>query len=341
MKGNINGIKICGIASAVPKHVVNNTEHFETMSKREKRQIELTGIEERRVCINGQNASDLAAYAGEKLLAKLNWHPNSIRVLIYVTQTSDLVRPGSSLLIQSRLGIGKECLIYDINQGCAGFSVGLTTMCSILSISGGRGLLFVGECASAEGENIGRHAFLSGDGAAVTALESIRGNTRFLYSHYSDGNRANLLFARHDGYEYMDGNAILLFAISEVADGVKQFLAENEMSYDDVDFFVFHQAQKMIVEGIVQTIKIPEEKVLMSCRTLGNTSSASIPITISKEFCERKVQGKKKLVICGFGIGLSWGVNYIELEAENVLPLMETDYVYDDKQLFMTKENQE
>ncbi len=337
MQGSIDGIRICGIASTVPKHIVSNAQYVESMSKRAKKQVELTGIEERRVCINGQKSSDLAAVAGEELLKRLNWDPNTIKVLIFVTQSADFNRPGSSYLIQNRLGIGKDCLVYDINQGCTGFTIGLTTICSLLKSSGGRGLLLVGESNSVEGENLSRHDLLSGDGGGAAALECCEGCPPIVFKHCGDGSRADLLFVRHDGTGFMDGNAILLFAISDVAEDLKCFMSDYNLNMDNVDYFVFHQAQKMIVDGIVKMMNIPEEKVLMSCREFGNTSSASIPITISKEFADGQVAGKAKMILCGFGIGLSWGISYVDIDSRDVMPLIETEYVYDDRRSFIER----
>ena len=103
---------------------------------------------------------------------------------------------------------------------------------------------------------------------------------------------------------------------------------------DDVDYFVFHQAQKLIVDGIVQEAGIPAEKVLYSCENYGNTSSASVPLTLCSELGESQDDEKIKVLLCGYGIGLSWGILYTEIEKKCILPVIETDYVYNDRDQF-------
>ncbi len=133
MKGEYSNIEIKGIVSAVPENEVCNLDYIEKIeSRRIKKQVMLTGIENRRVCINGQKASDLATIAADKLLNLLEWNRNEIDVLIFVTQSPELSRPSTAFIIQQRLGIGKDCLVYDINLGCSGYIGGIETIAAIL-----------------------------------------------------------------------------------------------------------------------------------------------------------------------------------------------------------------
>ncbi len=332
MQGEITNISIRGIVSAVPQNKVDNDKYIDLFSERRiKKQIDLTGIEKRRVTKEGQKASDLATIAADDLLDRLGWERNSIDVLVFVTQSEDLSRPSSAFLIQDRLKLGNDCLVYDINMGCSGYIGGLTTVCSILQQTKGRGLLLVGESNAQAGEDIDRNQLLEGDAAAATALEYCLHAEPMLFSHYSDGSRAHLLYKNNKGMSYMDGNGVLLFGLDTVAEEIMKFMAEYNIAADEVDNYVFHQAQKMIVEGIVQETRIPADKVLMSCKDFGNTSSASIPLTLCVNADQR---GKKKVLMCGYGIGLSCGIAYVKLDFSSVFPLIETDYVYDDRTKF-------
>lgn len=335
MQGKIENICIRGMVSAVPCNEVCNKEYVQKIQNhRIQRQIKLTGIDKRRVTVGKQKASDLAAIAADELLKRLQWERDSVDVLIFVTQSPDLSRPSSAFLIQDRLGLGKQCMAYDINFGCAGYVTGLTTICSILQNTRGRGLLLVGESNAVEGDAADRNALLEGDAAAATALEFSPGASQIDFAHYGDGSRASLLYKPFNKPGYMDGNAVLLFGLSDVADSIKKFMEEREIGGEEVDYCVFHQAQKMIVDGIVQEAGIPENKVLMSCQNFGNTSSASIPLTLCTSLKEKHTKGKIRVLMCGYGIGLAWGIVLAEMERDSIFPLIETDYVYDDREKF-------
>ena len=222
-------------------------------------------------------------------------------------------------------------MVYDINFGCDGTIVGLITIGNILQNIKGKGLLLVGESNAIAGKDINRNALLEGDAAAAIALQYSEEQKEIKYAQFSDGSRANLLYKPFGKPGVMDGNAVLLFGISDVAESVKTFVQEKLTSVDDVDYFVFHQAQKLIVDGIVQEAGIPAEKVLYSCENYGNTSSASVPLTLCSELGESQDDEKIKVLLCGYGIGLSWGILYTEIEKKCILPVIETDYVYNDR----------
>lgn len=335
MQGKFEHISIKGILSAIPVNEVNNNEYISKMqNRRVKKQIALTGIDRRRVTSAGQKASDMATVAAEKLLNKLKWHRDEIDVIIFVTQSGDLVRPSSALLIQNRLGLHKKCMAYDINQGCAGYISGLTTICSILQVTKGKGLLLVGESNAIADDDIEAGALLEGDAAAATAIEYSENAESIDFVNYCDGSRADYLYKPFDGPAYMDGNAVLLFGLGDVADSVKKFMINKHISNKDIDYYVFHQAQKMIVDGIVQEVGISSDKVFMSCQFFGNTSSASLPLTICLEKKQRNLSGKKRLLLCGYGIGLAWGIIMLNLNMNVVFPIIETDYIYDDRKKF-------
>lgn len=332
MQGKFEHINIKGILSAVPANEVDNNDYISKIqSRRVKKQIALTGIEKRRVSVSGQAASDLATIAADNLLDKLEWNRNSIDVILFVTQTADLSRPSSAFLIQNRLGVSEECMVYDINQGCAGYIVGLTTICSILQVTKGKGILLVGESNAVAGDGIGEGDLLDGNAAVATALEYSEIAEPIHFMNYSDGSRVNYLYKPFNKPAYMDGNAVLLFGLGDVVDSVKKFMKDNKVSQADIDYFVLHQAQKMIVDGIAQGVGISEDKVLMSCQSYGNTSSASVPLTICVEKSQRQIEGRKKMLLCGYGIGLAWGIILLDLDMDVIFPIVESDYVYDDK----------
>ena len=210
MRGEFEHICIEGITSVVPDNEVCNDDYVaKIQNRRVKKQILLTGIEKRRVTMGGQKSSDLATVAADRLLEHLKWKRDDIDVMIFVTQSPDLSRPSSAFLIQERLGIGRNCMVYDINQGCAGYIVGLTTICSILQVTKGKGLLLVGESNAVAGEEIDRNALLEGDAAAATALQYKETVSSMKFVNYSDGSRADYLYKTLNNFAFMDGNAVL------------------------------------------------------------------------------------------------------------------------------------
>ena len=333
MKGTLNNISIKGIASAVPENTFDNIKYAEGLSdRRKKKQVKLTGIFERRVCRDGQTASDLATVAAEALLEKVKWNKDEISVMIYVTQSSDIQRPSTAFIIQSRLGLPKESMVFDINQGCAGYIIGLIALSGMLQLTKGKGLLLVGESNAKEGDELTGNQLLDGAAASATAVEySDNENDVIPYLAYCDGSRSPLLFTNHKGYGFMDGNAILLFGLTDVANALKKFMSDNNISEDMVDFYAFHQAQQMIVDGVSREAGVSEDKVMYSCGEFGNTSSASVPLTLCKEKENKNLENEAKVILCGYGIGLTWAMLYVNLDFSKVYPIIETSYVYDDR----------
>lgn len=333
-EGKLENIRICGLASAVPKRVIDNHEFTASMgNKRTKRQIALTGIERRHICGAGQAASDFATVAAEALMKKIGWRPEEIKLLIFVTQQADLARPSTAMLIQKRLGIPNLCSCFDVNMGCSGFTVGLQIIGSMLAPLGGKGLLLVGD-----GRYVGEDAGLShddllfGDGGAAAAIEVTPGYP-MLFNQLTDGRRFETIMCRRNGVGQMDGNGVLMFALNEVSENVNDFRSRYQLTEDDIDFYVYHQAQQIILKGIANETHTDWEKFLNSYQEYGNTSSASIPVSICANVKKLQEKPTQRMLMCGFGIGLSWGIVYMPMDTENILEIIETDYHYPDKDM--------
>lgn len=329
--GCIKNIKIAGIASAVPKNTIDNIAFAEQMGKkRNMRQIKLTGIKKRHICAKGQSASDFATYAADKLLNHLHWSREEIKILIFVTQQPDLSRPSTAMLIQKRLGLGTNCTCFDVNMGCSGFTVGLQIIASMLSVVGGKGLLLVGDGRYVDGDMHSTSDLLFGDGGAATAIE-VENGYNMVFNQKTDGYRVDTIMCRRNGGSQMDGNAVLMFSLNEVSDNIKNFRNQYGLTEDQIDYYVFHQGQKIILQGIANECNILWEKVLNSYENYGNTSSASIPISICENLQILKEKKQVNLLLSGFGIGLSWGCVYLNIDTENILPIFEFSDYYKDK----------
>ena len=330
MKGIYKNISIKGVSAAVPNYIFSNEEYAENAAdKKIKKQIKLTGILERRMCENGQTASDLAIVAAKRLLNELKWDLETISVMIFVTQSPDLQRPSTAFMIQKAMGIGEDCLVFDINMGCSGYTGGLITICSILENMKGRGLLLVGESWASRVEK--NRYLLDGDAASATALEYEKDSDSIEYVCKSDGSRVDLLYKSFYNKGFMDGNAVLLFGLNDVAESVREYLKDREDKFE-IDYYVFHQAQRLIVSGVADEAGLEQGKLLNSCQKYGNTSSASIPLSIVVNK-ESLGDSKKRVLMCGFGIGLSWSIVEATIDGNTVLPLIETDYVCEENDL--------
>lgn len=331
MYGQYDNIKICGIAAAAPSQVIDNIECAEQLgSKRAKKQVLLTGIKHRHCMGKGQSAADLSSLCAEKILTKLGWDRNDIRVIVNVTQSPDLHTPSTAMVIQKRLGIGTDCIAFDVNLGCTGYVSGLQIVAALLQNTKGKGLLLVGDGRYTE--SVGEYttdSLLFGDGASATAIE-LEENYPMYYAQKTDGSRHGLLSVALDGTLTMDGNAVLLFSLNEVAQSVRECREHFNITDDSIDYYIFHQAQKLILDGIARECDIDSHKVLTSYEEYGNTSTATLPVTICNNVEELKKKKRVKLYLCGYGVGLAWSSVVIDVNTDCIMPLEISDFAYND-----------
>ncbi len=324
MFGRYEGIKISGIESVVPKMIFDNYDYIEGIEDRKtKKQVKLTGIRQRHVLEEKQTISQLATVAANNIINNLLWDRNDIRVLVFVTQTPELSAPSTAMIIQKELKIGTDCFAFDVNLGCAGYISGLEIVGSLIKNTGGKGLLITGDAIwdIPKDKEVGKDALLFGCGVTATAIEIDKASEGIRYSQFTDGSRYDLLYITKGGKTVMDGNAVLLFSMNDVCDAIKETMSKFEIEDSDIDYYVFHQSQKMSVEGIAYECKIPMDKVLISYEEYGNTSSSSIPISICSNISEFSRKKSITLFLCGFGIGLSWNTAIIKISSDAVFPI--------------------
>ena len=331
MYGEFDNIKICGIASAAPKRVVDNEIIAEKLgNRRAKKQVALTGIKHRHLMDKGQSAADLSCVCGEKLLNELGWNRDEIRVIVNVTQSPDFHTPSTAMLIQKRLHIGQDCLAFDVNLGCTGYVSGLQIISALLQNTGGKGLLFVGDGRYREMMEVPTtDSLLFGDGSSATAVEIEKGNPLF-YAQKTDGERYQLISVGLDGTLTMDGNAVLLFSLNEVCQSIRDMRQHYSISEDSIDFYILHQAQKLILDGIARECEIDLNKVLRSYEEYGNTSTATLPFTICNNVDEIKKKERVRFFLCGYGVGLAWSNVVLDMDTKHIYPIEETDFFYED-----------
>jgi len=340
----LNNIAVRGIASCVPKEIVKN-EDFPLFSSGEALKFsQQTGVYQKREADSKTTTSDLCFHAAEKLIAQLEWKKESIDVLIFVSQSPDYIYPATACILQHRLGLNIETAAMDISLGCSGWIYGFTTLAHFLTNGAmKRGLLLTGETTSKLGSYFDKSVYpLFGDAGTATALEfdADAKSTCFhlatdgegydaiiipdgggrnpttekslVYETVEEGIRLNRLQGRLNGMD------VFAFGISQAPQSVNKLLEYASVQREDVDYYLFHQANLFMNEKIRKKLKLTEEQVPYSLKDFGNTSSATIPLTVTTQLQEKLHKKSAKLIACGFGVGLSWGSIYFELD-ENVI----------------------
>ncbi len=308
----------------------------EDSSDKIKRLARSVGIESKYVCKPGQTFTDLAVEAINLLLKKLNLEPSDVDGLVLVTQSPDYIIPGSAVLIQDRCHFPKTTLAYDINLGCSGFPYGLFAGYGHLLAGMKRVFVVVGDQSYAGDSHDEGHSVLFGDSCTVTSIVLKEKQEKQLISFGTDGSGYSALYIPHGGrrrpvdnssFEHvidhtgvsrcgtdvvLDGPKILTFSVATAPQELKNMLGELNLLVDDIDYFVLHQANKMINDTLRLKMKGTTEQFPESLSDLGNTSSASIPMTMTAKLSGKWNQKDKKVIMCGFGIGLSWAtMSYI------------------------------
>jgi 3-oxoacyl-[acyl-carrier-protein] synthase-3 len=329
----IENISIRGISNCVPKNSISNLDYKLTSETERKMLIKTTGIENRRVAEEGICASDLCFEAAKELISKLKWEKDTVDALIFVSQSQDYYLPATSIILQDKLGLSKTTIALDINLGCSGYVYGLYIISTMLAAGGiKRALLLCGDVSTNSVNYEDKSSYpLFGDSGSATALEfDLEAGTTW-YNLGSDGAGHQSIMIKGGGTKHkfhkdslkvkevspgikrhelniiLDGLEIFNFSVKEVPKNIREILEFSNVSIENIDQFIFHQANKIINETIRKKLKIAPEKVPYSLPNYGNTSSGSIPLTMQTKIKEELTTGKNKLLLSGFGVGLSWG----------------------------------
>ena len=340
-------IKIVGASATVPDNKVfnKNSTLFDGHDDYN-RFFESTGIESRYTVGNsGLCTSDLCVDAAKRLMKAIEWSEDSIDCLIFVTQTPDYVLPATSCIIQDRLGLKKNCYALDISLGCSGWVYAFSVAAALLE-SGAfkRAILLAGDTTSVTKSPLDRSTYpLFGDAGTATAIEFSQefGTTAFDFG--TDGSGFDSIMIKDGGYRnpvneksflveqkedgklrndlqsILNGAEVFTFGISQAPKSVKQLLSNLDLKPDEVETYLFHQANRMMNERIRTKLKLETNQVPYSLDIFGNTSSASIPLTLCHAKNDSPSNGR--YMACGFGVGLSWGSAYFELDNAKILDI--------------------
>lgn len=345
MKVKFKGIKVQGISSALPNKVLEIVSLGEIFGgKKIKRTIASTGVERVRITDADTTAADLCIKAAQILIETLKIERESIDAIVFVSFSPDYQAPATSVVMQHRLGLKKDVVAFDINYGCSGFIYGLYQASMLLNSGGCNRVLlcngdtqskFINEYDSAMKTIVGDAGtatiiekgdselsfVIKTDGGGYQNLIIPAGGTRCPYNEKTckveiadDGNKRSL------NNLYMNGMEVMKFALKEVPLIINEILSFATWKKEEVGLYAFHQPNKLILEYLRNSLSISKDILPIAIKNTGNTGSASIPLLLSvknQDFIDR--ENLKKVIVCGFGIGLSWGAATLDLSDTLIL----------------------
>ena len=262
------------------------------------------GVYERYLCSDDETAYDLALEAGKAMF--LQHEVQNTHGLIFVTQSPRCLIPASTCLLQQDFGLHNDCFTLDIIQGCTGFVYALTVASSLITSGTLENCLII--CSDAYNKMIeptNRTCRPLFSDAATAILIEKSSMPALIASHYStDGSGYEAMHSK-DGTLFMNGPAMLLFALKEVPKTISKLLGQSLLQFDDINLFIFHQASKVIIENLIRITCIEENKVYISKESFGNAVSSSIPLLLLDAIKHKKIVSGMKIMFLSFGVGYS------------------------------------
>ena len=337
---NIKGLHIDGIVACVPEQRIDNEDALRKIYGDEATLImESTGIRTRYLANPGTSTGDLCIACAEKLLDGTNTKPEDIGGIVFVTFTPDRLMPFNASLIQEKLGLSKEIPAFDISLACSGYAYGLYIASMFTKASGKKVLLLDGDIQSAYISGLDKSTVpVMADAGSATLLSLAENGDEWNFTFYTDGSGRNSLFIPAAGSKspvrmedlllqelpdgskrrnmdiYMDGFGIFKFVAMDVSKWLTRFLAQVGESAETIDSFVPHQANMYMIKKLGKKLKFAWEKTWQSGDVVGNSASATVPVTIAKEATKMLVASKiNKILVSGFGGGLSASAGVITL----------------------------
>lgn len=315
---------ISGFGISVPEKILTNRDLEKRVETSDEWIVTRTGIRERRIGNAETSTSDLCIQAAKKALSRASLPAEELDLILVCTVTPDRTVPATACIVQDRLG-AKKAAGFDINGGCTGFMYGLATGSQFISTRMYRNVLVIGaDMLSRIVDWQDRSTcILFGDGAGAVVLQPSPNEASGLLDFHlgTDGSGAELLrvdaggsrnpttqetVAREQHFLRMEGRPVFKFAVHAILDGVNTLLHRNHLSVEDIDCFLFHQANIRILENAAKQLKIPMEKIFTNVERYGNTSSASIPLAFTEALEDKKFKRGSYVILVGFGAGLTW-----------------------------------
>lgn len=331
---SFKNVVVRGISACVPSNLRENNSQPIFGNDGADNFIKSVGVERARMASSSECASDLCTAAAKDLITSLGWRVEEIGCLIFVTQTPDYLLPATSCILQHRLGLRSSCLCLDISLGCSGWIYAMSTAAAYISNGGiKKAMVLAGDTITKLCSANDKSTYpLFGDAGTATALEyDSNHNLEMTFELAVDGGGSDVIIVPDGGFRnmvsdssfierekpggiklndlqlHLEGMDVFTFGISKAPSIVNQLLKETGINKDSVDYYVFHQANLFMNEKIRKKLNLPAEKVPYSLKDFGNTSCASIPLTMVTEMRTALSNQNLSIVACGFGVGLSWG----------------------------------
>ena len=349
----LKNIRIAAVASAVPTETVHLMDFADRFGADYiEKYIEQTGVKQFRKTKEHQTASDLAYAAAENIIKTKNIERDTIGALVFIAHSTDYWRPATACVLHKRLKLKKDCASFDISLACSAVPYGLFVVGSMMENSDiERALLLVGETPQKiTNQNDKSSCMLIGEGGGAFLLEKGGSNAGISGICKSFGEGYNAIIMPGGGfrnpnpptkeYVWQDGNKrsmfnvmmrgedVFAFTISDIPKTIKEYLSISKQNIEDFDCLAIHQANKFILQMLCKKLKVSQEKMPMCLDRYGNTSAASIPMVLSDQYGLNDKAQEKKILMSGFGVGLSWGVCSAIVNNKDILPIIETDIIF-------------
>ncbi len=337
-------VRITGISAGVPKKKICNLD-LKNLSKDydAAAYVETTGVLERR--LDSLTTADLCLPAAEKLISELGWAKEEIEAVIFVSQNTDYIEPATACILQDKLGLSKECYAEDVALGCSGWVYGLSNVASLVASGAIKKALLLAGDAKRRYEPT---ESLFGYAGTATAVEYSEGAEGFKFHFGTDGSGYDAIIIPDGGARNqisersfveeevegqiknrlqlrMKGMDVFSFGITVAPKSIKKLAERYAFDYNDADYLILHQANMMMNNKIAKKLKLDAEKVPSCMYNFGNTSSASIPLTVVTKIQNEVRNEYKRILACGFGVGLSWGTVYFSTDKIVVPDLVEVE----------------
>jgi len=328
---------ITGWGKCMPPAVMTNDDMASVIDTSNEWIVSRSGISERRV--SHVPGSDLAAVAGHRALAAAGHQPEDVDLLIVATCTPDTVIPSTAAHVQKKMG-ASHAAVFDLNAGCSGFIYSLAVATSMIQTGGYQKVLVIG-CERVTwflNWSMRDSAVLFGDGAGAVVVEPSDEESGLLASHLGcEGDALDALIISNFGtagdrfvenygnfHVNFDGREIFKRAVRGMAKEIRHVLGDLQLSNDDIDLIIPHQANARIIESLANYLKVPMSQVVLNIQDYGNTSAATIPVAIVEALEDGRIKPGNRLLLAAFGAGLTRGAGMIRW-GKRVTPLGESD----------------
>jgi 3-oxoacyl-[acyl-carrier-protein] synthase-3 len=315
--------KIIGLGKALPSRIVTNDDLSKMVDTSDDWIATRTGIRERRVSSRDEATSDLALKAAKDAISTAKIGPNDLDLIIVATTSPDTLFPSVACILQDKL-VAKNSVCFDVSAACSGFNFALSIASSFIKGGTYKTILVVGADTLTKylDWNDRTTCVLFGDGAGAVVLKGATDGAGIISSYLmSDGSGGKYLVMPGGGsrdpeevngrFMRMDGKEVFKFAVKALEDTIGIALKMADLSMDDVDLLIPHQANIRIIDHAVKKLGLPKEKVYVNLDRYGNTSAASIPIALTEAAAAGKIKPGDIVALGGFGAGLTAGANII------------------------------